>query len=282
MMACKETPPFIDFSEKGVGLKDTTYIANPIPSPVTTMIFIEDLTGVRCLNCPKASDKIKEITAANPGKVVAIAAYPGSLKNLMDAWPGFEILNTEEAQSIFDNVYGSPSAIPTGGVNRKIFAGETSNYISYNKWSGYADMIKVEESPIKLESELLSYDSVLRKARIRVKATFTKMYTDLLNISVYLTESKIISKQSMPDGKTLDTYIHNHVLRKAITSYNGIPLKIDALAFKNYEAGRTFEKDFEVGLMTNWKKDNCAFVILINRFDNNSKEVLQAAELELK
>jgi hypothetical protein len=72
------------------------------------------------------------------------------------------------------------------------------------------------------------------------------------------------------------------VLRKAVTAYNGINLKIDAATTGNYLAGRTFEKDFEVTLDAGWKRDNCGFVILVNRFDTNSKEVLQASELDLK
>lgn len=279
---CKETPPFIDFSEKIAGLKDTTYMVVSVPASDSTMIFVEDLTGVRCTNCPKAADKIKEIRSANPGKVVSVGAYPWALKQLMDPYPGFEILNTNEADDIFVGVYNSPTAIPTGGVNRKIFAGETSYYISYNKWAGKADIIKTQESSVKIESTLLSYDNVSRKARIRVKVIFTKSYPELLNMTVYLTESKIISRQLMPDGKESDTYEHNHVLRKSLTSYSGIPLKIDAQTSGNYLAGRTFEKDFEIELNTKWVKDNCAFVILVNRFDTNSKEVLQASELEIK
>jgi hypothetical protein len=89
IIGCNETPPIIDFSEKNSDLLDTTYIVSPIPSSVSTMIFVEDLTGVRCSNCPKAAEKIKEIKVANPGNVVAIGAYPGTLKNFMDPWPGF-------------------------------------------------------------------------------------------------------------------------------------------------------------------------------------------------
>lgn len=279
---CKETPPAIDFSEKVIGLIDTTYVTSNIPNAVNKMIFVEDLTGVRCNNCPKAAAKIHEIILANPDKVVALAVYPFTLNTLMSPWTGFDTLNTQIADDIFVNFYNSPSAIPAGGVNRKIFNGESSTNISYNKWAGYADEIKTEESPIIVNAKIVSYDSITRKGRISLKVVFAKAQISPVNLTVYLTESKILSKQLMPDGSTKDDYEHNHVLRKAITNYSGEPLKIDGSTLGNYEAGRTFEKEFEVLIDSKWKSENVGFVILINKFETNNKEVLQAAEIDLK
>lgn len=280
--ACTEIPPFIDFSVKVDGLLDTTYLTTSIPAPVNTAIYIEDLTGVNCSNCPKAADKIKEITAANPDHTIALGVYPWSLTGLTAPWPGFDTLNTNEADDIFNNVYNSPSAIPCGGVNRKLFSGETILSISYNKWAGYADLIKVTESPVIITGTILKYDDVTRKARIRAKVVFPKSYTPSLNLSVFLIEDNILSKQHMPDGTKKDDYVHNHALRKAITPFNGVTLKIDAGTNGNYEAGRVFEKDFEVTLSSKWKDTECGIVILANRYEAGNKEVVQAAHIELK
>lgn len=278
IQGCKETPPFIDFSPKIFGLIDTTYIQNNVPAPEKQKIYIEDLTGVRCNNCPKAAGKIVDIMTANPGQVVALAAYPRSLTNLTAPFPDADTLNTDEADAIFTTIFESPSAIPTGGVNRKLFSGETALNMSYNKWSGYADQVKVLESPVIITPELLSYDDATRKVRLKVTVLFTKKYDEVLNLSLFLSESKIISNQIMPDGHLNEDYEHNHALRKAITPFGGTPLKIDATTEGMYEAGRVFEKEFEIEISPKWVKDNCGFVILVNRLDNNSKEVIQAAE----
>jgi hypothetical protein len=281
-IGCKETPPFIDFTKKVIGLIDTTYTTSNIPATVLKKIYIEDITGVRCNNCPKAAIKVHEISDANPNNVVALGVYPFALTNLMNPYPGFTVLNTLEADDIFANVYNSPSAIPTGGVNRKIFSGETVINVSYNKWAGFSDIIKAEESPVIISSEITKLDTINDKARVSVKVLFTKKYDESVNLSIFLTESKILSKQSMPDGSAKDDYEHNHALRKAITNYAGIPLKINVTTNGNYEPGRVFEKEFEVDLDSKLKIENCGFIILVNRFDANSKEVLQAAELDLQ
>jgi hypothetical protein len=281
-VGCKETPPFIDFTKKVKGLIDTTYTISSIPASVLKKIYIEDITGVRCPNCPKAAVKIHEISDANPNNVVALGVYPLALTNLMNPYPGFTVLNTLEADDIFANVYNSPSAIPTGGVNRKIFSGETVINVSYNKWAGFSDIVKLEESPVIITTEITKLDTINDKARVSVKVLFTKKYDESVNLSVFLTESKILSRQIMPDGKEKDDYEHNHVLRKAITNFTGIPLKLNLTTNGNYEAGRVFEKEFEVDLDSKLKIENCGFVILVNRFDANSKEVLQAAEIDLQ
>ncbi len=276
-IGCREVPPTIDFNPK-VNYK--TSISSTIPVAEKTKIFIEDITGVKCLQCPKAADKIKVIISANPDQVVAIGVYTFALIPLTSPWVNFDTLNTEDADYIYSNIYESPVAIPTGGVNRSVFKGETSVNVSNTKWSGYADSIKIKQSPVIISSKIIKYDSISHKVIFHVDISFAKFYTDELNLSIYLTESKIISKQAMPDGTTKDDYEHNHVLRKTITSF---PLKISKDKTGNYEAGRIFDiDDFEVQLNPKWKPENCSFAIIVNRFDTKSKEVVQAAGLDLQ
>lgn len=280
-IGCKEIPPVIDLSEKAIGLNDKTYIESNIPFPVKKKIFIEDITGVRCPSCPNAAVKISEIEDINPNKVITMSLYPNALAQFMTPWPGFEALNTNVADDIFAQIYGSPGVLPAGGINRKIFSGESSLNLHYTKWSGYADKIKSEESPVIISGEVLEIDTIKNKVKIWVKITFVKNVKEEVNLSLFLTESKILSKQAT-STVAKDDYQHNHVLRKSLTPFNGAPLKINASSNGNYEAGRTFEKSFEVEFNAKWKKENSAFVILVNRYDTGNKEVLQAEELDLK
>ncbi len=282
IIGCRETPPFIDFGKKAIGLKDTTYLVSPIPSPANRKIYIEDITGVRCQNCPKAASKIHEIDSMNPGNVIALALYPFFITNLTTPYPGFEILNTNDADFIYTNIYNSPSTIPGGGINRKKYPGETELNAHFNKWVGHTEILKTESTPIVLQTKLVKLDTIANKYTISVKVLFASEYKDEVNLSLLISENKIISQQSMPDGSVNAKYIHNHVLRKAITNFNGLPLKILPSINGNYEAGRVFEKEFDFSIDQKWKRKNCKIVILVNRFDANSKEVLQAAEQDLQ
>lgn len=281
ILSCKEIPPYINFEETNSNLKDTTYLITNLPAPQKTKIVIEDITGVNCSNCPKAADKIKTIKAQNPGMVISIGEYPWSLSNLTAPWPGYDTMNTKEADDIFANIFNNPPGIPTGGVNRKLFNGEKDLFVSYFNWSGYSDVVKNIESNCVLNYEILSIDTVLEKSLVKVMVTFTKQYDKQLNLSLFLTEDSIYSKQHMPDGTKKTDYLHNHVLRKSLTPYSGIPLKMHQPA-NNYEAGRVFEKDFEIKFLPKWKIKNCKLVVLVNRFDNESKEIIQAADINFQ
>ncbi|NUM30982.1 MAG: Omp28-related outer membrane protein [Bacteroidetes bacterium] len=278
---CKEIPPFIDFEKNNTNLLDTTYIETSVPAPVKTMVVIEDLTGVNCSNCPKAADKIKTIKTANPDKVISIGEYPWALSNLTAPWAGFDTLNTKEANDIFVNIFNNPTGIPTGGVNRKLFSGETTLWVSYFNWAGFADQIKIEDSKCIISSQIISKDTISRKAIVKVKVLFTESYSKPVNLTIYLTESNILSKQHMPDGTKKNDYIHNHVLRKSITPYSGTMLKMDVIA-NMYEKGRVFEKEFEIKIADKWNFKNCEVISFVNRFDNDSKEILQANEIKLE
>src|SRR5688572_24500027 len=72
-LSCEEEPPFIDFSPP-YKTKDTTYINLTIPPAQNKAVLIEDITGVRCVNCPDAAKKARDIvTAKTEDSVVVIA-----------------------------------------------------------------------------------------------------------------------------------------------------------------------------------------------------------------
>ena len=58
--ACEEVPPAIDFSEPVVPSKDSTYTVSTEPPAQHKAVLIEDITGVRCINCPDAALKAKD------------------------------------------------------------------------------------------------------------------------------------------------------------------------------------------------------------------------------
>ena len=76
IFGCTEVPPFIDFSEPILLAKDTTYITTDIPQNVLKNVLIEDISGVKCNNCPKAADIAHDIQGKNDlGRVVVMTLH---------------------------------------------------------------------------------------------------------------------------------------------------------------------------------------------------------------
>ena len=116
--SCSEEPPVGLFVETLDPLLDTCYLET-VATPELKNTLIYDITGVRCSNCPKAAEQAKTIINANNGRVSVIALYadiPG-LGQLTDAWDGFPVLNSVDAQQIIASL-GNPGSLPTGCVDQ--------------------------------------------------------------------------------------------------------------------------------------------------------------------
>jgi hypothetical protein len=104
MVACEETPPFIDYSRPIVLLNDTTYLVTTIPASEDKRVLVEDLSGVRCVNCPDANATAKAILAKNPEKVVVLTLFPISLKIYTTPYEGEDTLANEDAENIMTQI----------------------------------------------------------------------------------------------------------------------------------------------------------------------------------
>ncbi len=123
--ACKEDGPFIDMTPKREKLQgDTEYVAATLANPQPHNVLIEDITGVKCPNCPASHDKAKEISNANQGRIVIAALHAYSNPGFTDPNPpsaGFTDFRDSTADYIVTQLLGNPSQLPSGAINRKNF-----------------------------------------------------------------------------------------------------------------------------------------------------------------
>ena len=105
-----------------------------------------------------------------------------------------------------------------------------------------------------------------------VKATFIEAQTTPVHLSIFITESNIISKQKLPDNSYDKDYINEFILRKGLTPYNGLLLS------KEIEIGRVFVKGVEFTVPDKYILENCSLVVLINRVSPGDNEVLNCIE----
>lgn len=271
--SCTEIPPFIDFSDGPVVLKDTTYISTNIPAKPPKNALIEDISGVRCVNCPAASETAKQLLSKYGEKVSLITLHPTSLRQYTTPHQGYDTLSTEVAELIMTQILGTPAGLPAGAVNRTRFAGENRTTMAHTSWEKYVQEEIALFTPVVLENAFSGTETE-RKGVLSVKVSLAESVNRPLALSVFLLESDIISKQSTPDGYE-EKYKHVHVLREGVTPYNGIKLG------DNFEAGRVFEKDFEIQISPKYVYNNCSFVVIVHYADAQGSEVLQVNSLEI-
>lgn len=106
IVACKEIPPYIDYTVP-VPSKDTSYIASSVPPAQHKAVLIEDITGVRCNNCPQAAQQALAIqTAKTEDSVVVMALYSADYNSFFNLSMGRSISGFELAiqQSIIKSI----------------------------------------------------------------------------------------------------------------------------------------------------------------------------------
>ena len=112
-------------------------------------------------------------------------------------------------------------------------------------------------STISIDSKL---DDATGKLTIKVMGKLINQYKQLIGddarLTVYLTEDKVIGKQSTGGSIAKPRYTHNHVLRKIVTGTLGDALQTN---------GNSYENDYEIELDDAWESKNMHIIAFVSR-----------------
>jgi hypothetical protein len=264
LFSCDEKPvefPIVDIPETG------------------KIVLLEDLTGVRCPNCPAASAEIERL-AADPilgQRFVALGIHGNNLTKPIDNESKYDFRNdfAIELEEYHKPFLGKPSAL----INRVYF--ENEDYIPSFKitnWESY--IIKELERPQEVEIlHEINYDESSRTLGLDLSIVPLSTIDSDIKISVFITESHIIDAQER-QGEIIEDYEHNHVLRHMLTAYNGDPLSSSLIEGEIVKKNYSFTLPIdENGL---WNDDNVEIIVAITKESPSDTRVLQAIGLHLK
>ena len=277
LASCTEKDVLIDFGLKE-GITDTTYVAATEAAQARN-VLIEEFTGASCTNCPAGHDVVKNLIAANPDRIVALAYHTldgGGIFQPIDK-KGVKSLydfRTEEATQIGKNIYEGLQSIPTAGIDRAKVG--TSLLISRPQWASETNK-RLLVAPMANMYLTSTYSAADKKVKVNVKVVYTSDVTSKNSINLGVVESKIVDAQEFSDRIEVN-YEHNHIFRKALTPYNGYPV-LDSITTK--KAGRVYEFNYVFTPDEKWNLDNCYVIAYVNN-TTGTKEILQAKEVKLK
>jgi hypothetical protein len=284
LVACKETPPYINLTPSNIST-DTTYLIQQIPAPQASTVLIEDFTGVRCPNCPKAQTEATNLMNNNPGRVHVVTIHPLNLLNPLTTpfsipIRGDKVSNkydfrTQAGKEIF-SLIGITDALPRGAVNRKLFSGETERAIDYPKWAAYVNAELLKSTPVNIDVN--AYYTPKDSIAIDLTLTYTEAVADTNYFTVAIIENKLkdIQERNTGTGVIYDsTYIHEHVLRAVVTDFYGDLLKAQLVK------GRVFKKLLLYKIDPAWNKNNLKIIAFVHG-NTTIKNVIHSREAEIQ
>ena len=232
-------------------------------------VLIEDFTGHRCKNCPKASKAINELDSLFDSQVVPLAIHAGP--------SNFTGVNNEYPTD-FTTEYGDDlathfgiSAMPMGLVQRIDYP--NSHQKTYTAWSGITNL-ELAKSPEALFTLSTEYDAPNRIGVLNYSVEMISNQSNPLWVAVYIKETGIISPQLMPNNSRNETYVHKNVFRSAPLGPFGI-----SISENGGTSGQTFTGSVTANLDPLWDANECEWVILI--YDRSNYKVIQPASISL-
>lgn len=232
-------------------------------------VVLEDFTGVRCVNCPKAATAAKAIKDLMGDRLILIELHP-SEHSLTKPYSGDSDLTNATAKVYYD--YWKVQGLPSGMLNRQQQPGKTSG--APDQWMGLAMAIYKEKPAATMEmTATLSGEAI----NVSVNGEFKENYTvdGDINLITMVLEDNFSVTQTIQGAPPQKGYIHSHVLRKAVGGDWGVKV-LDTKPALGTKISHTTNVDIDAI----WKKENLSIVVLL--CNSETKEILQAAHAKIK
>jgi len=254
-------------AENWVVIEPTSPSEGNEPGEEKRVVLAEELTGVRCPNCPEGTAALIALQQQYRGRLVAVSIhaalgydqpFPNSRYDFRTA------KGTEMA-----NYIGSAFFFPTAAINRRVVPPETEPYLPRQLWAGI--IAEELEKPLLVGLSLdLTYEASSRRLIAKVRLTPKQSLDGDHRLTVLITQDSLVDYQKV-NLVTEPNYLHRHVLRSVLTQATG-----DALPA--LQANQPIERSFELTLPADWEAKYCSVVAFVHRGGIPNKEVLQATE----
>ena len=279
--SCKEQPIQI---EMGANFDnwDTSYVSD-IETPQSKMFLLEELTGVRCSNCPEGAEFLDQLNIQNNKQFVIVGLHSGSLTNPI---PGKSIqdFRTNSGDQMRALVFGGEGNKPSVAFDRlPLSTGQNKYFVEgTNNWGQAVVQMKQFASTTPINIKLKSdYSAADDKYNVEVQLNFTANVTDTLALNIFVIENNI--KDGFIESDTPITY--NHILRGTLTTAIGKIILTDETVKK---AGLTYIFRTSLKIDANdtkqamWIPEDMKLVAFVSKATPADKHVYQVTQINLK
>lgn len=241
--------------------------SGPITVEAKKNVLIEDFTGQKCINCPKAANEIARLQQVCGERLIAVSIHGGSL-SLSETKTPAGLANAQGDDYVS---HWGVNSFPKGRVDR------SGSLLDYEQWGALA----VKRLGVEPKVEI----TITPTAPVDANSTSVAFNVDVKGLDnaqgklqVWLTESQIKNMQFMPDGSRNADYVHNHVFRASVSAPYGDDMTVvkDKTESKSYTY--SFPDFSQLKNTTPWNPTHMAIVAF---FYNETDGVMQVVDCKL-
>jgi hypothetical protein len=240
-----------------------TAIIQEIPSgPTGKTVLLNDYTGVRCVNCPAASEVAHNLQEQYRDRLIVMSIHAGYLAQPVGSFPDF---TTEEGTTWYNN----NSSNPLGSVDRVMLL--QGHVLQDNDWSDAVSTAMEEAQTVEIRLNN-TYNEATRTLTTTIDAQALETLSGELALTVCLVEDGIVGMQVTPSGLQTE-YVHRHVFRGTLNGTYGESIQFDG--------DNQFSKSFSKQIPEIYDESNCYIVAYV--YDNSQNmKILQTAMKKIK
>ncbi len=240
-------------------------------------VLLEDYTGHKCVNCPRAGIVAHDLKEQYEEKLVVIAVHAGYF-----AEPDNDGLYTTdfttEMGDALDLEFGiSLQGNPNGMVNRVIDGDD--QVIGDSQWPAAvgSELAKPTVSTIEISKD---YNNGSRVLNTSVTVDFLSDLPGIYRVCVVVTEDSIVAPQmnsnsAIGPSPDWEDYVHMHVLRGDINGVWG-----NVITDESIVTGSEYTVNCDnFNIENDWNEEHCSVVAYV--FNQETYEIIQAEEIKL-
>ena len=220
-------------------------------------VLLEDYTGQKCINCPKAHAIIDGLHELHGDKIIPVAIHAGDFAVPDDRKGGLATATGQEYATAH-KVESYPSAY----ISRR-----GSIIDNIDQWTNgiFKELNKTTDVKIEVSAKLVAANKI--EINSKVSSTDKNIQG---KYQLWLLENNIVTLQILEDGSKKKDYVHNHVFRAAINGTWGKEMS----ASKEESWINTIEYSFDAEKCNANELDVVAFVY-------NNKGVQQVVKVKV-
>jgi hypothetical protein len=260
-------------------INDTLFYMDSV-SVTQKQVLLEDFTGHKCVNCPTAGNAAHQWAEDFNHRLIIYGIHAGYQAEPDETGlytTDFRCPTGDELFNYFDHPFN-----PSATVNRVKYNGNIILYYITGDWEAAVNLEMAKDNVINMKVKN-TYFPNKKAVLINISSSILQPLEGKYKIVVYLVEDHIIAAQKNNDSDLgpepdWEDYDHRNVLRDAVNGTFGTYVSDDGTV----AAGGTYSNVFYYTINDEWLTGTTDLNIIAYIYNEESGEVLQVAELEIK